>query len=551
MNAASKRAKQRFDWMDAKVRLLLQAAPDAMLVIDESGKIILANSQTQLLFGFAEQELIGERVDLLVPQRLREGHATHRETYSHQPRVRQMGSGLELYGLRKDGTEFPVEISLSPLNIEGTRFVTAAIRDITERRRTEAELRKLNAELHSKMAELAAVKLGVSTESSDQRSPEQQLRQMQRMEAVGQLASGVAHDFNNILNIITGYAEMLYDRLPDGGKERSMVVEIQTAVRRGAALTHQLLAFGRKQVLQPVVLDPNTTCREMERMLHRVIGEDIVLTTQLSPNLKRVKIDRGQLEQVLLNLALNARDAMPQGGRLSIETRLATLDEAYARAHPEISAGTYVEICVSDTGGGMDEATRLHLFEPFFTTKQVGKGTGLGLATVYGIIQQSGGHINVYSELGHGTVFKVYLPPTEEPADDATRVVPGAPILGNETVLLVEDENQLRTVSKMFLETRGYTVLTASNGAEGLQIAERSQTSIQLLITDVVMPGMSGRELAEKVLGRNKTMRVLFMSGYTDDAMIRHGLEAGKFPFIRKPFSLHDLSLKVREVLDA
>jgi PAS domain S-box-containing protein len=543
--------RQSFDWMDAKVRLLLQAAPDAMIVVDGTGEIVLANSQTQLLFGFAEQELIGERIEMLVPQRFRDGHSDHRGTYSKQPRVRQMGTGLELHGQRKDGSEFPVEISLSPLNIDGIRFVTAAIRDITGRRKTEDELRKLNAELHSKMAELAAVKLGINDESAnaDPRSPEQQLRQMQKMEAVGQLASGVAHDFNNILNVISGYAELLHARITNE-PDRKMLLEIQTAVRRAATLTHQLLAFGRQQVMLPIVLDPNTVCREMETMLGRVIGEDVELLTEFDPNITRVKIDRGQLEQVLLNLAINARDAMPRGGRLNITTRMADLDQNYVRKYPGVVPGQYVEISVADTGKGMDEHTRLHLFEPFFTTKDFGKGTGLGLATVYGIVKQSGGHISVYSELDHGSAFKFYLPPTEEDLNTgiAADHLQGLSLAGSESILLVEDEKELRNVSRLFLETRGYSVVSASHGQEALDLL-KSGTHLDLLITDVVMPGMSGRELAAAIAALRPTAKVLFMSGYTDDAMLRHGLEQGRFPFIRKPFSLNELSLKVREIL--
>jgi hypothetical protein len=539
-----------FDWFDARMRLLLQAAPDAMVIVDSTGKIVLANSQTQLLFGFAEQELTGEPIEMLIPDTYREAHAAHRTSFSHQPRVRQMGSGLELYGLRKDGRQFPVEISLSPLNIEGTRFVTAAIRDITGRKKTEEELRKLNAELHAKIAELAAVKLGANLDTADAKSPEGRLRQMQKMEAVGQLASGVAHDFNNILGVISGYAELLQERLGDSSEDLRMATEIRGAVKRGAALTSQLLAFGRKQVVVQVVLDPNIVCREMERMLTRVIGEDIELVTELH-EVPRVRIDRGQLEQVLLNFAVNGRDAMPQGGRLKIATRIAHLDETYAQSHPEVSPGHYVELSVGDTGVGMDETTRLHLFEPFFTTKEVGRGTGLGLATVYGIVKQSNGHVSVYSEVNRGTVFNVYLPATDEPVTDHKEAVPGPPRMGNETILLAEDEAQLRTVTKMYLETRGYKVLAANNGKEAVRILDAAEPEIALLITDVVMPELSGRALAEQVLAHRPQTKVLYMSGYTDDAMLRHGFEQGRFPFLRKPFSLQELAGKVREVLDA
>ncbi len=542
-------AEQRpaFGWVDARVRLLLQAAPDAMVIVDNTGTIVLANSHTQQLFGYAEEELIGKPVEILTPGSYRDAHAEHRAGYSRQPRVREMGSGLELYGLRKDGSEFPIDISLSPLKIEGSQFVIASMRDITSRKKTEEELRKLNAELHAKIAELAAVKLGAASEA-DPKSPEARLRQIQKMEAVGQLASGVAHDFNNILGVISGYAELLEELLRDSGRALKMVAEIRTAVRRGSALSNQLLAFGRKQVVVPVVLDPNAVCREMQRMLSRIIGEDIELVTELTP-VSNVKIDRGQLEQVLLNLAVNARDAMPKGGRLKIGTRMAHLDSAYVRLHPEVVPGTYVEVSASDNGTGMDETTRQHLFEPFFTTKEIGRGTGLGLSTVYGIVKQSNGHVNVYSELGQGSVFKIYLPPTSEATSQAGNVVPGAAPVGNETVLLVEDEGQLRTVTKMYLETRGYRVSAASNAKEALEMTNASGT-FDILVTDVVMPGLSGRELAEQIIARDPATKVLYMSGYTDDAMLRHGLEQGKFPFLRKPFALEELGKRVRELLD-
>ncbi|MBI2678862.1 MAG: response regulator [Candidatus Koribacter versatilis] len=374
------------------------------------------------------------------------------------------------------------------------------------------------------------------------------LRQAQKMEAVGRLASGVAHDFNNILNVVSGYAELLTlgAQLPE--TERKMVTEIQAAAKRAAGLTHQLLAFGRKQVMAPVVLDPNATCREMERMLERALGEDVELVTQLDPKISRVLIDRGQLEQVLLNLAVNARDAMPRGGRLVVATRMAHLDEAYAEMNAGVVRGRYVELSVSDNGEGMTEETRKHLFEPFYTTKEVGRGTGLGLATVYGIVKQSGGHVSVYSEVGHGSVFKVYLPATDAPEQKEAAQV--AEISGGtETILLVEDETQLRTVSRMFLESRGYTVFEAPTGNDALRLLEDSASNAALVITDVVMPGISGRDLARQIATRQPNMKILFMSGYTDDAMLRHGLEHGNVPFIRKPFSLQELSTKVRAVL--
>jgi len=380
-----------------------------------------------------------------------------------------------------------------------------------------------------------------------------QLVQAQKMEAIGRLAGGVAHDFNNLLTAIIGYSEFLLASFDHGDPRRKDVEEIKKAADRAAALTRQLLAFSRKQVLQLQVLDLNAIISNMEKMLRRLIGEDIELVTVLDPALGRVKADPGQIEQVLMNLAVNARDAMPQGGKLTIETMNAYLDEDYARRHVDVQPGPHVMLAVSDTGVGMDAGTQAHLFEPFFTTKQVGQGTGLGLSTVYGIVKQSNGHIWVYSEPGHGTTFKIYLPMVEEVVELAEERTPVAAIsqTGVEAVLLVEDNDDVRDLARRVLLQHGYSVLEARDGEEALLICERHEGPVHLLVTDVVMPGgLSGRQLAERLAALYPGMKVLYMSGYTDNAIVHHGVLEPGMAFLQKPFSPDVLVCKVREVLD-
>lgn len=392
----------------------------------------------------------------------------------------------------------------------------------------------------------------ISTDVTEGKMLEEQLRQAQKMEAVGRLAGGVAHDFNNLLTAIIGYSQIVLGSLGPTDSLRKEVEEILRAGKRASSLTSQLLAFSRRQVLQPVVLDLNLIVGNTVKMLRRLIGEDIHLVTMLSPELGRVKIDPGQIEQVIMNLAVNARDAMPRGGTLTIETSDSTLDDTYAREHININPGPYVMIAVSDTGVGMDAKTQSQIFEPFFTTKGQGLGTGLGLSMVYGIIKQSGGYIWVYSEEGKGTTFKIYLPRVEEAADsplqrDESDYLPR----GTETILLVEDEQAVRDLSARILRELGYTVIEASNGEEAMLIsAQRATGDIQLLLTDVVMPQMSGKLLTDMIKMTRPGIRILFSSGYTDNALVHHGaLEPGT-AFLQKPFSPSALARKVREVLD-
>ncbi|MEK9133353.1 MAG: ATP-binding protein, partial [Pseudomonadota bacterium] len=377
------------------------------------------------------------------------------------------------------------------------------------------------------------------------------LRQAQKMEAVGQLAGGIAHDFNNMLTVINGYSDVLLQALPADDAQRDSVTEIRQAGERAATLTRQLLAFSRRQVLELRVLDVNAVVTNVDKMLQRLIGEDITLVTVLKSGLGCVKADPGQLEQVIVNLAVNARDAMPQGGKLTIETGNVDLDETYAGQRFFVQTGPYVMLAVSDTGFGMDAETQKHIFEPFFTTKEKGKGTGLGLATVYGIVKQSGGYVWVYSEVGKGTTFKVYLPRVPDAiASAGHKTQPSRSVLGSETILLVEDDALVRTLTMKVLQGGGYTVLAAPNGDDAIRIFRTHPSPIHLIVSDVVMPFVSGREMAASLVALNPDVKVLFMSGYTDDTIVRHGVVEMGVPFLQKPFTPTGLLRKVREVLE-
>jgi two-component system cell cycle sensor histidine kinase/response regulator CckA len=387
---------------------------------------------------------------------------------------------------------------------------------------------------------------------TDRKQLEEQLRQAQKMEAVGRLAGGIAHDFNNLLMVIQGYADLLTERLADGDPLRRNAEQIQTASQRATSLTRQLLAFSRKQMLAPKVLSVQSVVAEMEKILRRLIGEDIQLETSSAPDLGLIKADRSQIEQVILNLAVNARDAMPEGGRLTIETANVELDKAAAHPPAVLSPGKYVMLAVTDNGCGMDAETQAHIFEPFFTTKEKGKGTGLGLATVYGIVKQSGGYVWVYSESGRGTSFKVYLPRIEDEqavrGRDGSKDVKSLP-RGSETVLLVEDEKGVRELAREYLELVGYTVIEAEDGHTALELAAMHVGPIQLLMTDVVMPGISGRELAGRVKAIRPDIKILFMSGYTDQAVVHHGILDTDAALLQKPFTMAALAAKLREIL--
>ena len=392
----------------------------------------------------------------------------------------------------------------------------------------------------------------IAEDITESKLAEEQLRQAQKMEAIGQLAGGVAHDFNNLLMIIGGYSELMSAQVREDDPLRNHLAEIQRATARATSLTQQLLAFSRKQVLEPEVLDLNAVVAETERMLGRLIRENIELTINLGPNLGRVRADRGQIEQVVMNLVINARDAMPGGGKLTVETSNIQLSQAYLGRHAMVEAGSYVMLAVSDNGAGMDERTKARVFDPFFTTKEKGRGTGLGLSTVYGIVKQSGGYVWVYSEPGQGTTFKIYLPRVPEEVKSAAgeRQAGGEALRGSETILLVEDDEAIRRLTRNFLEREGYKVIEARNGQEALGGSEHHTGVIHLMMTDVVMPGMSGAELAEKLAASRPELKVLYMSGYTDAAIVHHGVLDDEKAFLQKPFALQVLAEKLRAVLD-
>jgi PAS domain S-box-containing protein len=503
-----KRAEHRF-------RMLVETAPTGIVIVDEKGRIADVNAQALRMFGYQREELVGQTVEKLLPERIQESHEGHRAKYTRDPYARPMGLGMELFARRKDGTEFPVEISLGPLATKEGTLVLATIVDITARKKME-----------------------------------EQLRLSQRLEAIGKLAGGVAHDFNNLLAVIMGCADVILDTLPPGHPAVKKVEMIRQAGSSAADLTRQLLAFSRQQMLQPRVLDLREIVERTQVLLRRLIGEDIELSVSTEPSLGCIKADPGQIEQVLINLAVNARDAMPQGGRLTIEARSVDLDESYKEDHQPVIPGPYVMLAIEDTGCGMDRETQARIFDPFFTTKELGKGTGLGLATVYGIVKQSGGYIWVYSEVGQGTVFKVYLPRIDQVAQNAEREESEAPALkGCETILLAEDSESLRELAGEYLESIGYTVIRAVSGKEALQRAKEFDGPIHLLLSDVVMPEMSGPELAAQVASLRPGIKVIFTSGYTDDAIAREGVLNRTVAFIQKPYRPKALARKIREVL--
>ncbi|MBZ5629844.1 MAG: PAS domain S-box protein [Acidobacteriia bacterium] len=630
--------------VEADFGAFVDAIPDAVAIVDERGRIVLVNKQTEKLFGYAATELTGQPIEILIPERFRQNHPHHRKSFEQNPRARPMGTGLDLFGLRKNHSEFPVEISLSPLKTRTNVMAIAAIRDVTERKEREEALWKLNRRLEAEKAyrslvehapygiyrsgieddnflavnpalmqmlgyehehELLCLSIGsdvyrdpadrvahleltrkhrhfqglevewkrkdgsplfvrlsgrrgseesgpeyldvVAEDVTQRRKLEEQFQKAQRLEAIARLAGGVAHDFNNLLGVITGYAYMLLSDVP-GGPIRDKVDGILQATGSAATLTRDLLAVSRSQVLQPTVLDLNVVVKDTEKILLRVISEDIRLRHQLEPQLGRVKLDRTQIEQVLLNLVINARDAMPAGGEIRIQTANAHLDESYSNAHAGVQAGDYVVLEVVDSGKGMDRATQARVFEPFFTTKSPDKGTGLGLASVYGIVHQSGGHIWLYSEPGIGTTFKIYFPRVYDRAETAAARRPPATFRGTETVLLVEDHALLRKVTTEMIRAMGYTVLVADGPEAALEIARNHD--IHLLVSDVVMPDMNGLTLRDKIVAMRPQIRTLLMSGYSGDVISQYGDIGSETGLLAKPFTVESLGAQMRSLLD-
>jgi PAS domain S-box-containing protein len=503
------RAENRF-------RMLIESAPMGIVIADKRGRISEVNAQALQMFGYGREELFGQSVETLLPERLRTSHEGHRAGYHTDPHARPMGLGMELFALRKDGTEFPVEISLGPIETGEELLISSIIVDITARKKME-----------------------------------KQLRLSQRMEAIGELAGGVAHDFNNLLAVILGCADAVIDSLPDVHPATKKVEMVRQAASSAADLTRQLLAFSRQQLLQPRVLNLKEVIDNTQGLLRRLIGENIEMMIRLEPSLGCVKADPGQIEQVLLNLCVNARDAMPKGGRLTISGRNVELDDSYRDERLVVVPGRYVMLAVEDTGYGMDRETQARIFDPFFTTKEFGKGTGMGLATVYGIVKQSGGYIWVYSEPSKGTVFKVYLPLVSESAQPIRQIEANpASLQGSETILLAEDSDSLREMAKEYLESIGYCVIECASGKDALQRAKEFDGIIQLLLTDIVMPEMSGPELAAEIALVRPGIKIIFTSGYTDDAITRQGILDPAVAFIQKPYRPKALGRKIREVLD-
>ena len=625
--------------------VFFEAVPDAMVAVDAAGTIVQVNSQTERLFGYTPGELIGQSVEILVPIGHRKQHHQHREKFRRQPATRRMGAALDLRGRRKDGSEFPVEISLSPVSTKDGMVVLSAIRDISDRKHIEEQLQKAHEELAAsqdrqlresqsrlalivdssqdaiiakdldgtithwnKGAEqiygytaaevigkpisilapkdhpdeipeiLAKIRRGepieyfetvrvtkdgkrlnvsisvspirdangdivgasaIARDVTGQRRAEELLRQAQKMEAIGRLAGGVAHDFNNVLGIVSACCELLQSRIEPNGLTQ-YIENIRQATKRGASLTRQLLTFSRRQLsFQPRVLDLNEVLKDVVKLLQPLMGDDVQIVLREGASHAIVEADPSQLDQVILNIAVNARDAMPKGGKLILETSVQDFDEVLAQRHPPMKPGKYVVLAISDTGCGMDAETLSHIFEPFFTTKETGKGTGLGLATVYGIVQQSGGHILVYSEPSRGTTFRIFMPSAGHKLGIAHKsdVETLPQKVAGKTVLLVEDDPLMRTLTRQMLEEHGYTVLEASDGNSALELLNSSSAAIDVALTDVVMRGMSGPELALQLMDRRPNVKVVYMSGYTGELIAQSDGAGRGNPLLEKPFT--------------
>ena len=512
---------------DERYRVIADAASDGIITIDTASTMLVVNPAVERIFGYPPAELIGQSLTRLMPEYLRHVHEAGFARYLETGNRHLNWTAIELPGLHRNGHEVPLEVSFGESRGPAGHTFTAILRDISDRKATEAALRL----------------------------SEQQLLQAHRMEAVGRLAGGIAHDFNNLLTVLTGAVHYILERNPDGTPDYADLMAMKLATERAAALTAQLLAFSRRQVLQPVEVDINHLVRRTQQLLVRVIGEGVTIVLRLDQGLGAVKADRAQLEQVLMNLAINARDAMPEGGTLRFETSNVTVtaEDPSLRSGQALGLepGPYVMLAVADTGLGMDPITKSQIFEPFFTTKEEGKGTGLGLATVYGIVKQSGGSIQVQSQPGQGATFKVYLPCV---GPSVVTTEPTEPIGGiarqGEVVLLAEDRADVRRLTAKILRKSGYKVLEAESGEAALALASGHTGPIHALLTDAVMPGMSGRVLSEQLAAVRPDTRVIFMSGYTDEAVVERSMVKSGTTFIQKPFTPAGLAAAVRSALD-
>jgi len=501
---------------------VLDASSNAILAVDASGLVTYLNSQTEATFGYSRDELLGQPVERLIPGGASQRHVAERNSMFERPRARALGMGFDLAGRRKDGTEFPVEISLTPVQFDDGMQIFATVVDITARKAAES-----------------------------------QLLQAQKLESIGRLAGGIAHDFNNVLFAIKGYAELLTEDLGPARRDRfdpdealRSVEAINSAATRAASLTAQLLAFSRRQVVRPEILELNAAVANIEPMLRPLIGAHVALVVRPAPGTGRLRADPSQLDQILVNLVINARDAMPDGGTITIDTGNVDLDDAYALRHLEVVPGPYVYLTVSDTGLGMDVETREHIFEPFFTTKELGHGTGLGLATIYGVVHQAGGHIWLYSEPGLGSTFKLYFPRVDAPASAAHPAANAPAEAGSGAVLVVEDERSVREMTSVLLRRAGYDVIAVSDGGAAMDRLAAMATPIDVLVTDVVMPGMSGIDLAERVIDRYPMAGVVLLSGYNAETLDLDRVVRRGAMFLSKPVTSSDLLDAVKRSSD-
>jgi len=521
---ARRQAEAALNESEARFRRLAESGVIGIIIVEPSGRLLEANEAFLQMVGYTSDDVQAGRVtwECLTAPGLRPEKMDTADFLDGQP----VAHPRETEYVRRDGSRVPVLVTAATL--DDRRYISLSI-DLSEQKR---------AEVARARAELAL------------RHSEDQLRQAQKMEAVGRLAGGVAHDFNNLLSVILSYSEMVQDGLDATDPLRADLSEIHEAATRASALTRQLLLFSRQQIVEPRVIDLGDVVVSLNKMLQRMVGEDVDVVVVAPDDHTRVNADPNLMEQVLLNLVVNARDAMPRGGKLTITTENVKLDDGYAARHLGVMPGRYVRLAVRDTGVGMSADVQSRIFEPFFTTKDKGKGTGLGLSTVFGIVQQSGGHIGVESEVGRGTTFNVYLPRVDGDLSGAIQVPQAGPARGTETVLLVEDERQVRTIAENILRRHGYNVLVAQNAGDALLICEREAGPIDLLLSDVVMPHLSGPELARRLGRLRPNMKILFMSGYTDDSVFRHGALEGNVGFLQKPITPALLARKVRDVLD-